>query len=233
MSGEVVFDIETYGDIRNRAEIKVTVVSVYEYETDSYRSFDEHQLSELWPILERAERIIGYNSKGFDAPILDKYYPGDINVIPHLDLLEKIKDSAGKRFKLDDIAKATLEISKSADGLQAIKWYEEGKIEEIKKYCEQDVKVTKDIYDFGREHKQLFYKNLTGEVLPFAVNFEKTEKPVRAKNIDFKNIFLIFRNKFKSMGMIKSKNPAIWLYQKNDPENGFPEFRSPSTTKLK
>jgi len=176
MSGEVVFDIETYGDIRNRAEIKVTVVSVYEYETDTYRSFDEHQLSELWPILERAERIIGYNSKGFDAPILDKYYPGDINVIPHLDLLEKIKESAGKRFKLDDIAKATLEISKSADGLQAIKWYEEGKIEEIKTYCEQDVKVTKEVYEFGKKNKMLYTSTLTGELMPIAVNFDLEPK---------------------------------------------------------
>ena len=74
---------------------------------------------------------------------------------------------------------------------------------------------------------------LTQPALEVVRIIKKTEKPVRAKNIDFKNIFLIFRNKFKSMGMIKSKNPAIWLYQKNDPENGFPEFRSPSTTKLK
>ena len=172
MSREVVFDIETYGDIKDRANIKVTVVSVYEYETDSYRSFDEHHLSELWPILERAERIIGYNSKGFDAPILDKYYPGDINVIPHLDLLEKIKESCGHRYKLDDIAKATLEISKSANGLAAIKWYEEGKIDEIKKYCEQDVKVTKEIYEFGKKNKMLYTATLTGELMPIAVNFD-------------------------------------------------------------
>jgi len=176
MAGEVVFDIETYGDIKDRANIKVTVVSVYEYETDTYRSFDEHQLNDLWPILEKAERIIGYNSKGFDAPILDKYYPGDINVIPHLDLLEKIKESAGKRFKLDDIAKATLEISKSADGLAAIKWYEEGKIDEIKKYCEQDVKVTKEVYEFGKKNKMLYTATLTGELLPIAVNFDPEPK---------------------------------------------------------
>jgi DEAD/DEAH box helicase domain-containing protein len=171
MQGEVVFDIETYGDIRNRAELKVTVVSVYEYDTDTYTSFDEHQLADLWPILERATRIIGYNSKGFDAPILDKFYTGDINVIPHLDLLEKIRESAGKRFKLDDVAKATLEISKSADGLAAIKWYEEGKIDEIKKYCEQDVRVTKEVYEFGKKNKMLYTSNLTGDLMPIPVDF--------------------------------------------------------------
>ncbi|PIR03041.1 MAG: hypothetical protein COV60_02380 [Candidatus Magasanikbacteria bacterium CG11_big_fil_rev_8_21_14_0_20_43_7] len=176
MSTEVVFDIETYGDIQDRANIKVTVVSVYEYATDTYRSFDEHQLADLWPILEKAERIIGYNSKGFDAPILAKFYSGDIHAIPHLDLLEKIKESAGKRFKLDDVAKATLEISKSADGLQALRWYEEGKIDEIKKYCEQDVKVTKEIYEFGKKNKMLYTSTLTGELMPIPVDFSKFPK---------------------------------------------------------
>jgi DEAD/DEAH box helicase domain-containing protein len=172
MSGEVVFDIETYGDIRNRDEVKVTVVSVYEYATDSYRSFEESELSSLWPILEKADRIIGYNSKGFDAPILAKYYAGNINAIPHLDLLEKIKESTGKRFKLDDVAKATLNMSKSADGLIAMKWYEQGEMQKIKDYCEQDVKVTKEIYEFGKKNKMLYTSTLTGELMPITVNFD-------------------------------------------------------------
>ncbi len=183
MSREIVFDIETYGDIRNQAEMIVTVASIYEYETDQYRSFTEDQLGNLWPILEKAERLIGYNSESFDVPILNKYYAGDLMNIPHLDMLKVIKESAGKRYKLDDIAKATLQISKSADGLQAIKWYEEGKIDEIKKYCEQDVKVTKEIYDFGKKNKMLYYPKLTGELMPIAVNFDfsETEKQKAAE----------------------------------------------------
>lgn len=171
MQHAIVFDIETVGDIRNRDDLKVTVVSVYDYNTDSYRSFDEHQLAELWPILEKAEALIGYNSKSFDVPILNKYYAGDLFAIPQLDLLERIKESSGKRFKLDDVARATLEIRKSADGLQAMKWYEEGKIDKIKEYCEQDVRVTKEIFDFGLKNKMLYYPTLTGEVVPIAVDF--------------------------------------------------------------
>lgn len=169
---EIVFDIETYGDLNDRANLKVTVVSICYPETNTYHSFDEHQLGELWPHLEKATRLIGYNSKSFDVPILNKFYAGDLTTIPHLDLLEVIKDSAGKRFKLDDIAKATLQIQKSADGLQALRWYEEGKIDEIKKYCEQDVKVTKDIYEYGRQNRMLYYPTLTGDLMPIAVDFE-------------------------------------------------------------
>lgn len=176
-SREVVFDIETYGDIRDLATMKITVVSVYEYEHDRYRSFGENELRDLWPVLEKAERLIGYNSAHFDLPILGRYYTGDLTRIPHLDLLAVIKESTGNRFKLNDIAKATLQIEKTADGLQAMRWYEEGKIDLIKQYCEQDVKVTKEVYDYGRKNKMLYYPKLTGELVPFAVNFEPHATP--------------------------------------------------------
>ncbi len=172
MSREIVFDIETVGNIRDLSTMKVTVVSIYEFETNKYTSFDENELGALWPILEKAERLIGYNSLHFDTPILNRYYPGDLMMIPQLDLLKVIKDSSGKRYKLDDISKATLQIQKSADGLQAMKWYEEGKIDLIKEYCEQDVKVTKEVYEFGIKNKMLYYPTLSGEVMPIAVNFE-------------------------------------------------------------
>ena len=180
MSREIVFDIETVGDIRDLSTMKITVVSIYEYESDSYRSFDEHELGDLWPILEKAERLIGYNSLHFDTPILNRYYTGDLLLLPQLDLLKVIKESSGKRFKLDDISKATLQIQKSADGLQAMKWYEEGKIDLIKEYCEQDVKVTKEVYDFGRENKMLYYPTLTGDLMPIAVNFEPEKQAMAA-----------------------------------------------------
>ncbi|PIR04161.1 MAG: hypothetical protein COV59_03175 [Candidatus Magasanikbacteria bacterium CG11_big_fil_rev_8_21_14_0_20_39_34] len=172
MSREIVFDIETIGDIRDIMSMKITVVSIYEFEHDSYRSFEEHELSELWPLLEKAERIIGYNSAHFDLPILNKYYAGDLTQIPHLDLLKVIKDSFGKRLKLDDVAKATLQIQKSADGLQAMEWFKEGKIDLIKEYCEQDVKVTKEVYEYGRKNKMIYHSTLTGDLMPIAVNFD-------------------------------------------------------------
>ncbi len=172
MSKELVLDIETFGDIRKFADLKVTVVSIYEYETDSYTSFDEHQLGELWPHLEKAERIIGYNSDHFDLPILNKYYAGDLMQFPSLDMLKVVKEVLGKRRKLNDLAQATLQIEKSADGLQAIEWYKEGKIDLIKEYCEQDVKVTKELYDYGRQNKMLYYPTITGDLMPFAVNFD-------------------------------------------------------------
>lgn len=170
--GEVVFDIETVGDIRNLDTMKITVVSLYAYETDSYHSFDEFQLGQLWPYLEHAERLIGFNSEHFDIPILNRYYAGDLTKFPHLDLLKVVKETCGKRYRLNDLAKATLNLEKSADGLQAMEWYKEGKIDLIKQYCEQDVKVTKELYEYGRTNRVIYYPSLTGEIQPIAINFD-------------------------------------------------------------
>lgn len=190
MLNEIIFDIETqnsFAEVENDfKKLKVSVVSVYSYLTDSYQSFSEDELYKLWPILEKADVLIGYNSEHFDLPVLNNYYPGDLLELPSLDLLKKIKDSLGIRLKLVDVAEATLDnVTKSADGLQAIKWWKEGKIDEIKKYCEQDVRVTKELYDFGKTNKQLFYKTLTGEVLPFAVDFSFSEKAQNKNNVNF------------------------------------------------
>ena len=171
-------------------KFKISVVSIYRYETDKFESFAESELGRLWPMLEKADRLIGYNSLHFDLPILMNYYLGDLTKIPHLDMLKVVKESLGIRLKLDDLAQATLDgVKKSADGMQAIRWWKEGKIDEIKKYCEQDVNVTKMLYEFGRDNRQLFYKNLTGEVLPFAVDFSM---PVAEKEKTKINLTLPF-----------------------------------------
>ena len=187
MSKEIVFDIETqntFAEVGNDfRKFRISIISIYEYENDTYTSFTEDELLKLWPILERAELLIGFNSCHFDLPIMNNYYPGDFSTFAHLDLMNSVSENLGRRIKLDDIAKATLDnVEKSADGLQAIRWWNEGKIEEIKKYCEQDVRITKEVYEFGRDNKQLFYTTLQGEILPFAVDF--TYK----NNIDNKEI---------------------------------------------
>lgn len=176
MPKEIVFDIETqntFAEVSNDIKkFKISVVSIFRYETGGFESFIENELGRLWPLLEKSDRIIGYNSAHFDLPILMNYYPGDLTKIPHLDLMKSVKEALGIRLKLSDLAAATLDdVNKSADGLQAIRWWKEGKIDEIKKYCEQDVNVTKKLYEFGRDNRQLFYKNLTGDIIPFAVDF--------------------------------------------------------------
>lgn len=165
--GEVVFDIETkntFAEVgsNNPADLSISVVCIYEYGTGEFYSFKEEELSRLWPIVENCSRIIGWNSLHFDMPLLEKYAGKKFSNIPHLDLMAKVKDALGVRMKLDDIARATLNVQKSGHGLQAVEWYKQGEWEKIIKYCIDDVKITRDVYEFARRNKQLFYPDFSG-----------------------------------------------------------------------
>lgn len=161
---KVVFDIETKNEFLPGGKIDpltldLSVVCIYDSETDSYDTFFEEELPRLWPILEKTDMLIGYNSDHFDIPLLNKYYPGDLMHIKSLDLLKEIKQSLGKRLKLDSIAKATLGKGKSAHGLQAVEWWKNGEVEKVKQYCLEDVKITKELYDYAKEHGILKYRD--------------------------------------------------------------------------
>ncbi len=179
MSREVVLDIETQDPISNAGYdgLRISVIGVYFYETDSYEAFFEDDLPKLWTRLEHADRIIGYNTKGFDNPVINNYYPGDINNVPQLDLLEKIHGSLGYRIKLGHVAEATIGEGKSGSGLRAVELWKEGKLDELSEYCLQDVKVTKDIYDFALEHGHVKFMDRGGQLveIPIEVGLVPTE----------------------------------------------------------
>ncbi|HBK35012.1 hypothetical protein A2239_02540 [Candidatus Uhrbacteria bacterium RIFOXYA2_FULL_40_9] len=183
MKKEVVLDIETqntFADVENDySKFRISVIGVYFYETDSYESFEEQELSQLWPRLEKADRIIGYNSIGFDLPIMNNYYAGDFLKFSNLDLLAEIKKALGFRLKLDDVAAACVGHRKSGHGLQAIEWWKQGEIEKIKEYCLNDVKVTKEVYEYGLKYQALAYLDNSGERKAIPVDFAlKQEKVV-------------------------------------------------------
>lgn len=180
MSREVVFDIETQNTFKEVGEgnvrgLRVSLVVAYDYSTDTFFSYTEDELKNLWPLLEHADRIIGYNSKSFDIPVLNNYYTGDLHRIPHLDLLEMIRERLGFRVKLDDVAKATLGTAKSAHGLQAVEWFKQGQMEKIKQYCIDDVRITRDVYEYAKKFQKLRYFEL-GTPRDFSLNLPALAK---------------------------------------------------------
>ena len=159
---KIIFDIETknlFQDVGSRepAALDISVVCAYDSETDSYSSYLEDELKSLWPILEKADMLIGFNSDHFDIPLLNKYYPGDLTKIKSLDLLSEIKKTLGRRIGLNAVAEATLGRKKIGHGLEAITWWKNGEIEKIKKYCIEDVRITKEIYEYALKHGKLHY----------------------------------------------------------------------------
>lgn len=162
----VVFDLETQNIFQevgsnDPTALDISVATAYDSETDKYTTVTIDEIEKLWPIIEQADALVGYNSNHFDIPLLNKYYPGDLSQIKSIDLLEDIKLALGRRLRLDSVAQATIGAKKSADGLQAVRWWKEGNIKDIMKYCEQDVKVTKEVFEYARKHGHVKFKDGT------------------------------------------------------------------------
>ncbi len=160
---KIVFDVETsnlFQDVgsSNPADLSISLLAIYDSLEDKYSSFIESEFPSLWPILEKADLLIGYNSNHFDIPLLNKYYSGDLTKIKSVDLLEEIRKVIGRRVRLDQVAQGTLEISKSGHGLQALEWWKNGEVEKVRKYCIDDVKITKELYDYALKNGKLMYK---------------------------------------------------------------------------
>ena len=158
----ITFDIETVGDFGSSGDfskLEVTVVGVHDSESGTLTGYFKEELPKLWPVLESADVLVGYNSEHFDTPILNKYYAGDLTKIKSVDLLKEVKNVLGRRLKLDNIAEATLGKKKSGDGMQAVTWWKQGEYEKVRAYCLDDVKITRQLYDYALKHGSLKYKD--------------------------------------------------------------------------
>lgn len=159
----VVYDIETkytfdeVGGRDNATELGISVLGSYDYENGEFVVYEEKELSKFAERLQKKPLLVGFNSKKFDTPILQKYIQFDLKKIPQLDIMEELQKVLGHRIGLDSVAQATLGEGKSGSGLDAIRYYREGKIDELKKYCLDDVRITRDVYEYAAKHGELFY----------------------------------------------------------------------------
>lgn len=162
----VVLDLETkysFRDFDDPKKLGITVVAIYDYQDSQEKIFEEKELNKLFPILETSSYIIGFNVLNFDLNVLQGYYPGNINVFSYFDILEEIKEKIGRRISLNEVVWATLGKKKSGHGLQAIDLYRQGKIDQLKKYCLDDVLLTKELFEYGVKNEKIFYPTLAGK----------------------------------------------------------------------
>jgi DEAD/DEAH box helicase domain-containing protein len=161
----ITFDIESISDSMVRGHVDVneqelTVVAIHDSQTGEYSAYFKEDLPKLWPILERTDMLIGFNSDAFDIPLLNRYYPGDLLHLRSLDLLTEVQKVLGRRIRLQSLAEATLGKGKSGDGLKASEWWKEGKKEKVREYCIEDVRLTRELFDYASRHGVLKYKDL-------------------------------------------------------------------------
>lgn len=172
----IVYDLETkesFQEIggRDPKKLHISMLGAYSYQDRQYTSYTEDELPLFWRRLEQCALLIGFNNKGFDDQVVSSYF-SEIFKVPRFDILEQVYQSIGFRIKLDNIAQATLNEGKSGHGLLAIQLYKEGKIEELREYCLDDVRLTKEIYDYGKLHGELHYTDFQGKK-NISVNFQQ------------------------------------------------------------
>lgn len=163
----VILDVETkytFREFDDPAKLEISVAAIFDYKSSKQTVFTEKELAGLFPILENASYIIGYNNISFDLPVLSAYYPGRIETLSTFDILDDIKRKIGKRMALNDVIFATLSKRKTGHGLQAINYFKEGRWDELKKYCLDDVMLTKELFEYGAKTGEIYYLDENGKV---------------------------------------------------------------------
>jgi DEAD/DEAH box helicase domain-containing protein len=177
MKNIVYFDLETQksaeevGGWDKISLMKMSIGVTYSTARGGYRIYGEKHVNDLIRDLQSADLVVGFNQLRFDYEVLHGYTVFDLRQLPTLDMLVELQATLQHRLSLDSIATATFGLEKTAEGLQAIQWFREGRLMEIAEYCCFDVKLTRLVYEYGRDHRQVFYHNRFGAKLSVAVNW--------------------------------------------------------------
>ena len=160
----VYFDLETQrtaGDVggwNHKDKMGISIAATYSTKLGEYRVYLEEESQQLIDQLMRADLVVGFNHISFDYEVLMAHTVLDLREqLQSLDILIELEKKIGFKVKLDSVASATLGTSKTADGLEAIRWWQQGKILDIARYCCFDVKVTKCIHEYGVQHGHVKY----------------------------------------------------------------------------
>lgn len=172
-----VLDIETrrsaeeVGGWGQAHRMGISCAVLYEAKADNYFVYHETDIELLIDHLKSLELIVGFNIKRFDYAVIGGYGNFSHRKLPTLDILEDVHRHLGYRLTLDHLARICLKTEKSADGLQALKWWREGRIDEIVAYCKKDVEITRKIYLYGRDNGHLLFCNKAGQTVRIPVKW--------------------------------------------------------------
>src|SRR5436190_11736186 len=151
----VYFDLETQksadevGGWDKISLMRFSVAVTYSSGRGNYKIYGEEQVNDLVTELQRADLVVGFNNLRFDYEVLHGYTALDLRQLPTLDMMITLQEKLQHRISLDAIATATFGVEKTAEGMQAIQWFRQGKMMEIAEYCCYDVKLTKLVHEYG------------------------------------------------------------------------------------
>lgn len=156
----LVIDIETkdmYGPSSGKiiSDLSPSFIGVYSYKQDKYLGFFEADFPALKELMKEPALLVGFSSNHFDLPIMSRVLNLVFDKHPRVDLCEELEARTGRRVGLNTLGLVNLGHGKTGHGLEAPQLFAEGRTEELKEYCLNDVKLTKELYDLVRTKKQL------------------------------------------------------------------------------
>jgi uncharacterized protein YprB with RNaseH-like and TPR domain len=181
----VYFDLETqrsFGDVggfSNKGKMGISVAVTYSTARGTYEIYRDSELDKLGEELCRADLVVGWNHIQFDYPVLQPHiFPTLADQSINLDMMLDLEQKLGFRLKLDSVASATLGTGKTADGLDALRWWQEHKktgdfapLRKIAEYCAFDVKVTRFVHEYALANGHLKYEDRAGQTQEIAVEW--------------------------------------------------------------
>ncbi len=173
-----VFDLETQrsaaevGGWHNAPRMGMSGGVIYDSRQKVFVSYLEDQIERLIDHLNQFDVIVGFNVKRFDYHVLQGYSRFDFASLTTLDILEDIHQHLGFRLSLAHLVQETLKANKTADGLQALKWWKQGRIREIIEYCTMDVRLTRDLFRYGRDKGYLIFRSRHQQRIRIPVNWQ-------------------------------------------------------------
>ena len=191
---ETKYSAEEVGGWSNIEDMGMSIGVIWDTLDEKFHVYIEHQIKEMVDHFYRADQIVGFNHVGFDYRVVAGVRYADFHERSHLhtelaglknfDMLLELKKLLGHRLKLESIARPTLGTGKSADGLQALKWYKEGKLDKIIAYCKVDVEVTRDVHLYALENGKLHYYSRSG-IKTVSVDWNSQPKKQEPQQMSF------------------------------------------------
>jgi hypothetical protein len=177
----LVIDFETkksfaeVGGEQNIRELGISVAGVYSYAKGAFFAFEEQELPKFEEMLKNTGHLIGFNLVHFDIPVIEPYLKEvKIDRIAVTDIFVDAVNFLGHRVGLGGVAKATLGVSKSGHGLEALEWFKQGRVDDVKKYCLDDVRITRDLYEYGKKHNHILFESfIDGKIHSIPVSWGK------------------------------------------------------------
>ncbi len=161
------------GGFSQKSKMGVSVAVTYSTSRGTYEIYPESEMERLGEELVRADLVVGWNHIQFDYPVLQPYvFHTLVDQTVNMDMMLDLEIKLGFRLKLDSVASSTLGAGKTADGLDALRWWQDHKktgafapLRKIAEYCAYDVKVTRFVHEYALAHGHLKFGDKTGQTI--------------------------------------------------------------------